>query len=101
MIYIDDTHRIILDSSKQNLILEKLENVEEKKTKNIKQEWQLQGYHGLSLSSVLIQYKKLALTGDDKLDVIEKVLTKLDEIDRTIKELCKRDDLKQLVECNE
>lgn len=88
LIQIDDSFRVTIDSSKQNLQLEKLTEIKDKKTSGTKKEWLILGYHGLSLRSVLLHYKNEALL-DDKLETINNVVDKLNEIDNTIVRLVK------------
>lgn len=57
MLVLDGTYKVTLDSSVQNYQLEKLESVKDRKTGELKKEWNIIGSHGLSLKSVLYQYK--------------------------------------------
>jgi hypothetical protein len=89
-IKIDDNFKISLDSSGQNLQLEKLCDVIDKKTREfVRKDFSIVGFHGLSLRSVLFQYKNESLAADDKLESINDVIDKLNEIEKTISKLVK------------
>jgi hypothetical protein len=89
-IKIDDNFKITIDSSGQNLQLEKLCDVIDKKTREVvRKDFNIVGFHGLSLRSVLLQYKNESLAADDKLESINDVIDKLNEIEKTISKLVK------------
>lgn len=57
---LDEDYKLTTDSSKQNFILMKYEEIRDKKTKEVvRKDWVEAGYHGLSIKSVLLQYAKL------------------------------------------
>jgi hypothetical protein len=58
MLQLDKNYRITLDSSRQNFLLERLSEIKERDTGNVKYEYVTTGFHGLSLRSVLHSYKK-------------------------------------------
>jgi hypothetical protein len=88
LLQIDESFRISLDSSHQNLQLEQLQEIKDKNTGESKFNWVIVGYHGNSLRSILLQYKNETLL-DDQLETINDVIDKLNYIDKTIKELVK------------
>ena len=88
LIQIDDKHRVTIDSSRQNLQIEQLQEIKDKKTGGTKFEWLIIGYHGNSLRSVLLQYQKESIL-DDKLESINSVLDRLNEIENTIVKVTK------------
>ncbi|TCJ01052.1 hypothetical protein [Cytobacillus praedii] len=94
LLQLDDTYRITVDSSKQNLQLERLENVVSKKDKEVvRQQYNIIGYHGSNLKSALYQYKKDSLIVDDSISDISAILHKLDKIDKTIHEVVKHENI--------
>lgn len=94
MLKLDDKFVITKDKSEQNFQLEKLFDVKNKETGEIKHEWKIIGYHGNSITSVLKQYKNEAIISDDELESIHNILDKLKEIDRTIDRVVKRENIK-------
>jgi tetrahydromethanopterin S-methyltransferase subunit G len=95
LLQLDDKFRVVVDSSKQNFILEKLDDILDKKTKEVvRQDWILCGYHGNSLRSVLLQYRNVSLISDDKLETINDVFDRLNEIERTIEKVVKSENIK-------
>lgn len=94
LLQLDDLFRISCDSSKQNFQLEKLIDIEDRKSKEIKQEWKIIGFHGNSLGSVLKQYRNESLITADKLETLHNVLDALNEIDKTINKVVKRENIK-------
>jgi hypothetical protein len=97
---LDDHFKITTDSSKQNFQLEQLSEVTDRKTKETKLEWSIIGFHGNSLRSVLLQYRNVSLITDDKLETLHSVLDKLSEIERTIVNVVKQQNIK-LVSTND
>jgi hypothetical protein len=57
MLILDENYKVTLDSSVQNYQLEKYIDVTDRKTGDLKKKWDIIGSHGLSLKSVLYQYK--------------------------------------------
>jgi hypothetical protein len=95
LLQIDDNFRVVTDSSLQNYILEHLTDVIDKKTReNVRQDWIVQGYHGASMRSVLIQYRNLALITDDKLKTLHNVLDKLNKVEQTIERVVTKENIK-------
>lgn len=86
LLQLDSKHRVTIDSSCQNYILESLDEVKDKKTGDIKHEWNGLGFHGLSLRSVLHQYKNHDLAVSE-LETLNDVLDRLNEIDNTIQKV--------------
>jgi hypothetical protein len=64
----------------------------------MKQEFKVIGYHGNSMRSVLLQYKKESLFAEDDLKTINQVLDKLIEIERTIETVVSRENIKLVVQ---
>jgi RNA binding exosome subunit len=94
LLQLDDKFRIVVDSSKQNYILEKLEDILDKKTKEVnRQDWILCGYHGNSMRSVLLQYRNESLINSN-LETINNILDRLNEIERTIEKAVKQENIK-------
>jgi hypothetical protein len=101
LLQLDSKHRVTVDSSCQNYQLEQLREVKNKKTDEIKLEWNNIGFHGLSLRSVLHQYKNNAIAVS-KLETINDVLDRLNEIDRTIEKVVNQvKDIKLVVAKND
>lgn len=95
LLQIDSNFRVTTDSSLQNYLLEKLQNVIDKKTREVvRKDWGIIGYHGNSMRSVLLQYKKEALIAEDNLETLHSVLDKLNEIDQTIDRVIKKENIK-------
>lgn len=64
-----------------NLQLEQYQDIIDLKTKKpVRKDWVLIGYHGSSITSVLKQYSRVAVASDNKLDNINDVLDKQNEI---------------------
>lgn len=94
LLQLDETYRITVDASKQNFQLERLENVVRKIDKEVvRQQYNIIGYHGSNLKSVLNQYKKDALITDDSINDISAILHKLDKIDKTIHVVVKHENI--------
>lgn len=96
LLELDSKHRVVVDSSCQNYILEQLQEVKNKKTDEIKLEWVGLGFHGLSLRSVLHQYKNYAIAISD-VESLNEVLDRLNEIENTIINVVKNENLRLLV----
>ena len=95
MLQLDEKFRVSIDSSRQNFQLEKLEDIKDKSSGEIiRQEYKIVGYHGSSLRSVLLQYKNEAVINDSTLVNIHKVFDKLVEIDNTIIQVVKKENIK-------
>lgn len=95
LLQIDDKFKISTDSSLQNYQLEKLEPVKNKQSGEIvRSEYKIIGYHGGSLKSVLLQYSREAVIDDDNLKNINDVLHKLDEINKTIERVVKKQNIR-------
>lgn len=86
LLQLDSKHRVIVDSSCQNYLLEQLQEIKNKKNDEIKLEWINIGFHGLSLKSVLHQYKNNAIANSD-VESINELLDRLNEIDLTIQKV--------------
>lgn len=97
MLHLDDQFRITKDTSEQNFQLEKLFEIKDRKTGEIKSEYKIIGYHGSSIKSVLNQYKNEAVISDDKLESIHSVMDKLNEIDKTIERVVKKENIRLVV----
>jgi hypothetical protein len=95
MLVLDDNFRISIDSSRQNYQLEMLQPVTDKKTKEVvRHEFNIVGYHGTSMRSVLNQYVKQSLINDNKLETINNVLDRLNEVENTIEKVVKQENFK-------
>jgi hypothetical protein len=102
MLQLDDHFRVSVDSSRQNFQLEQLQDVKDKKSKEVvRQEWSLIGFHGNSMRSVLLQYMKESLITDDKLETIHNVLDRLNEIENTIVKVVKKENIKLVAKQND
>jgi hypothetical protein len=102
MLQLDDHFRVSVDSSRQNFQLEQLQDVKDKKSKEVvRQEWSLIGFHGNSMRSVLLQYMKESLITDDKLETIHNVLDRLNEIENTIVKVVKKENIKLAAKQND
>lgn len=84
MIMLDDRFRILVDSSRQNFILEKLDDIKDKETKETKQEWVKVGFFGSNFSSVLKRYKDEAILNEEQNLPVNQILNKLLTIDENI-----------------
>jgi RNA binding exosome subunit len=94
LLQLDGNFKITCDSSKQNLQLEMLQDVLDKKTKEVvRKDWNVIGFHGNSMRSVLLQYKNECLV-NSQLESINDVLDRLNEIDRTIDTVVKRENIR-------
>jgi hypothetical protein len=100
LLQLDDQFKVTCDSSRQNWQLEQLQEVNDKKNGGTKFEWNNIGFHGNSLRSVLLQYRNVSLINDDKLETLNDVLDKLNEIERTIVKVVKQENIK-LVSAND
>jgi hypothetical protein len=80
---LDEKFKVETDSSLQNYILFKLEDIKDKKTKEIKQDWIRIGFFGHNFQSMLKRYRDEVLI-DLENTTLEKVLDKLVEIDNHI-----------------
>jgi hypothetical protein len=89
LLQIDDRFVITTDSSLQNLQLEKLCEVKDRKTQEVKHEYSILGYYGHSLSSLLKRYKNEVLL-DMQECTVNDVLDKLDEVERNIDKAVKQ-----------
>jgi hypothetical protein len=102
LLQLDEKFRVVVDSSKQNYILEKLDDIIDKKTKEVaRQDWLTIGFHGNSLRSVLLQYRNVSLISDDKLETLHNVLDRLNEIESTIKTVVKQENIKLVTKSDE
>jgi hypothetical protein len=95
LLELDEKFKISTDSSLQNLQLEKLYEVTDRKTQEVKYEWSILGYFGNSLSSLLKRYKNEVLLDMEECTVND-VLDKLDEIDRNIDKAVKQINFKMV-----
>ena len=94
LLQIDERFRVTTDSSLQNFLLEQLQDIKDKSTKEVvRQDWIIIGYHGNSMRSVLLQYMKTTLINSN-LEVINDVLDKLKEIEQTIERVVKKENIK-------
>lgn len=83
---LDDKYRIISDPL--NYILEKLEDVEDRQTKEIKQVWKNKGYFGYNLRSCLKKYTSESLrdSGGKNVEQLIEYINALEEhIDKVVK----------------
>jgi hypothetical protein len=85
---LDDKFKVSTDSSLQNYILWKLEDITDKKTKETRQDYISLGFFGHNFSSLLKRYKDESLI-DLENTTIEKVLDKLTEVDKRIDKIVK------------
>jgi hypothetical protein len=90
---LDDKFKVETDSSLQNYILFKLEDIKDKKTGNVRQGWIQIGFFGHNFGSLLKRYKDESLI-DLENTTIEKVLEKLNEVDKHIDKIVKAAKLK-------
>jgi hypothetical protein len=93
LLQLDDNHKLTLDSSRQNIQLEQLQTIKNKKEGGTKSSWEIIGFHGLSLRSALFQYMKELIVSDDKLETIHNVLDRLNEIEKTIVKVVKQENI--------
>lgn len=86
---LDDRFRVYSDP--RNFILEKLEDVKDRKTGDVKQEWKTVGFFG-RFEHLLNTYKNESIRNmeDTSLSEIEKLYLKLDQ---TIKDVVKRENI--------
>jgi hypothetical protein len=95
MLVLDDRFRVSTDSSLQNFQLEKLTDIKDKSTKEVvRQDWLLIGFHGNSMRSVLNQYVKESLINDQKLEKVNDILDRLNEVEKTIIKVVKVENFK-------
>lgn len=95
MLVLDDRFRVSTDSSLQNFQLEKLTDIKDKSTKEVvRQDWLLIGFHGNSMRSVLNQYVKESLINDQKLEKVNDILDRLNEVEKTIIKVVKAENFK-------
>lgn len=83
---LDEKFRIMSES--MNYVLEKLEDVEDRKTKEVKQVWKFNGYFGENLRSCLKKYASESLrdSGGTNVEQLIAYLNKLeDHIDKVVK----------------
>jgi hypothetical protein len=90
---LDDKFKVTTDSSLQNYILWKLETIKDKKTKVERQDYISLGFFGHNFGSLLKRYKDESLI-DLENTTIEKVLDKLNEVDKRIDKIVKAAKLK-------
>jgi hypothetical protein len=90
---LDDKFKIVTDSSLQNYILMKLEDIKNKKTNEIRQDWISLGFFGHSLHSVLKRYRDESLISLGNV-TLDEVLNKLTEMDSHIDKVVKADKIK-------
>jgi hypothetical protein len=93
LLQLDDKFKITTDSSLQNFQLEKLESITDRKTKEIKHEWKIIGYFGNNLKSVLRRYTDESLLDLENV-TLHSVLDKLNEIEKTIETIVKKENIK-------
>jgi hypothetical protein len=94
LLQLDDNFRITKDKSEMNFQLEKLESIKDRESGTMKQEFKVIGYHGNSMRSVLLQYKKESLFAEDDFKAINQVLDKLKDIEKTIETVVTRENIK-------
>lgn len=89
MLVLDDTYKVTVDSSVQNYQLEKLIDVKDRESGELKKKWDIIGSHGLSLKSVLYQYKNNRVAdGIMKENVeINNLLSTLEQLDTYIRSI--------------
>jgi hypothetical protein len=92
ILQLDDRYKITTDSSRMNLQLERLETVEDRKNGGTKEEWKLLGYFGLSLRALLRRYTDEKLI-EMETTTMKAVLVKLSEINQTIDNVVKRENI--------
>jgi hypothetical protein len=92
ILQLDDRYKITTDSSKMNLQLERLEQVEDRKNGGTKEEWKLIGYFGHSLRALLKRYTDEVLL-ELETTTMKSVLDKLHEINQTIDNVVKRENI--------
>lgn len=100
LLQLDDKFRVTADSSRQNWQLEALEDIKDKKTQAIKQDWRIVGYFGGNLKALLNRYKNEALINSN-FSTLDNVLDKLQEIDRTISSRVKKENIKLDIKSDE
>jgi len=89
---LDKEYRITMD--KYNFILERFENVIDRKTKMVKgKEWKDVGYFGGNIKILLNRYVTEKLKNEKDNDV-NKLINKLNEIENTIVRVVKRENIK-------
>jgi DNA-directed RNA polymerase sigma subunit (sigma70/sigma32) len=89
---LDKEYRITTD--KYNFILERLEDVIDRKTREVKgKEWKDVGYFGSNIKATLNKYVVEKVKKEEHKD-INKLIDKLDEIERTIIRVVKRENIK-------
>lgn len=88
---LDSKYKITLDSSAQNLQLEKFEDVKSKTTGEITQKWNILGYHGLSLRSALLGYQKHRIADMIAVENIEasQLISDITKLENEIKKISK------------
>jgi mevalonate kinase len=100
LLQLDERFRVTTDSSLQNFLLEQLQDIKDKSTKEVvRQDWIIIGYHGNSMRSVLMQYMKTTLINSN-LEVINDVLDKLKEVEKTIEKVAKKENIKMIPKKN-
>lgn len=94
LLQLDDQYKVTCDSSKQNFILEKLVDVIDKKSREVvRKEYQIIGYHGNSFRSVLKKYAADSLIESEP-SSYQQVIDKLNDLERTIDRVVKRENIK-------
>jgi hypothetical protein len=90
---LDDKFKVTTDSSLQNYILWKLETIKDKKTKETRQDYISLGFFGHNFKALLKRYVAESLI-DLENTTLEKVLDKLNELDKHIDKIVKAAKLK-------
>jgi hypothetical protein len=97
---LDSKFKVTTDSSLQNYILWKLEDITNKKTKETKQDYITIGYFGHNLGSLLKRYKDEVLI-DLKNTTLEEILDKLNQIDGRTDKVVKAAKIKMMSKDND
>jgi hypothetical protein len=92
---LDSKFKVETDSSFRNYILFKLEDIKDKKTKEIKQDWVIVGHFGHSFSSLLKRYKDESLINLEN-TTLEEIKEKLNQIDKHIDTVVKAAKIKMV-----
>jgi hypothetical protein len=101
MIQLDEHFRITIDPSKQNFMLEKLEEIKDKKNGGTKKEWLNLGYFGSNFSSILKRYKNEAILNEEQDIHINEILDRLVEMDNHIDKYVKSAQIKLVSKNND
>lgn len=91
ILQLDDKHKI--SSDKFNFVLEKLEDITDRKTGETKQQWKDVGYFGHNLEYALKRYIIEVVRHEDKTDA-NKLYKKLNDLENTIKTVVKKENIK-------